>query len=195
MVAFYSWYCCLTTFYSRNLHEKLLVLIFRIKLWSLMKLIVCWFSSNEVYITVFTTDLISTLLSLSTVRLPFSTLTVSLEQVSGYLARFHSRLLPVHVIHLKRLITFISAIKPYASQWEEQAQQSAKLQQVLTAAELMHQLGRQVEGINFHDIVNYLQRSKVFFHFSVWKQWILLKLMNRLFRWLPITPSILRKIC
>jgi chromosome transmission fidelity protein 1 len=107
-------------------------------------------------------DLIPTLLSLSSVQVHYSAFTSSLEQISAYLSRYRTRLSPSHVLHLKRLTTFLSAIKEFGAKWQEQRQRSPENQQeVLTIVELIHHLGRHVEGINLLEIGNYLRSSKV----------------------------------
>lgn len=126
-------------------------------------------SSHIIYllqILMAVTDLISTLLSLSTVRLPFQTLSTSLDQVSIYLSKFRARLTAVHALHLKRLVTFLDALKRCATEWKEQRiekgpKNSPERALVLTVPDLVHKLGRRVEGVNLLEIELYLRSSKV----------------------------------
>ena len=118
------------------------------------------------------TDLVSTLLSLSTTQLPLKTLTTSLNQLSIYLNKFRNRLSTEHLLHLKRLIALLEALSKYADEWKavRTGDVPKKLGQdgkepgnveVLTSGELMTRLGRKVEGINLLEIEKYLRNSKV----------------------------------
>ena len=163
-VAYYSWWPSRIIFCSRRRHETLLASIWQTRLSSSMKPIV----SNWIYeacaIIHFSLDLISTILSLSTTRLPFHTLDTSLFQVSIYLSKFRTRLSANHVLHLKRLITFLEAFKRYSTDWLEAAKGKKQLDgrvEVMTVAELMQRLGRRAESINMLEIESYLRSSKV----------------------------------
>ena len=63
-------------------------------------------------------DLVSTLLSLSTVRLPIRTLTTSLHQLSIYLKKFRNRLSTKNSLHLRRLVSLLEALSKYAEEWK-----------------------------------------------------------------------------
>lgn len=65
------------------------------------------------------TDLISTLLSLSTTRLPLRTLSTARQQLSVYISRFRTRLSTNHALHLKRLIGLLDALQRYADEWRQ----------------------------------------------------------------------------
>jgi chromosome transmission fidelity protein 1 len=107
-------------------------------------------------------DLISTLLSLSAVRLPLQTLTTSLDQVSIYLSKFQTRLTPAHALHLKRLVTFLDALRTYAQEWNElRKKKGTERMQIFMVPDLVQRLGRRVEGVNFLEIELYLRTSKV----------------------------------
>ncbi|KAI0667105.1 DNA repair helicase [Trametes maxima] len=62
-------------------------------------------------------NLTSTLLSLSTARLPLRTLTNARHQLSIYLSRFRTRLATAHALHLKRLMNLLDALVLYAEYW------------------------------------------------------------------------------
>lgn len=110
-------------------------------------------------------DLIPTLLSLSSVHLPGTTLSISLQQLSIYYSRFRTRLSTAHGLHLKRLVAVLKELQSYGTQWmmERKAQPSGQQirQEVVTPGELFQRLGRKVEGINLLDINQYLRSSKV----------------------------------
>lgn len=108
-----------------------------------------------------TTDLIPTLLSLSTTKLPFSTLATSLQQVSIYVSKFRKRLSPVNGLHLKRLVTYLDALKKYALEWKEQCKDKPMKTEVMSVLDLSARLGRRVTGINLLEIEAYLKKSKV----------------------------------
>ncbi|KAJ6512039.1 helicase C-terminal domain-containing protein [Mycena vitilis] len=107
-------------------------------------------------------NLIPTLLSLSTARLPFSTLSTSYQQVCIYVAKFKLKLSPDNLLHLKRLVLFLDALQKYALEWKEKngkADQSKV--EVMTAAELLERLGRRLGTINLLEIEAYLKSSKI----------------------------------
>ncbi|GLB38502.1 putative DEXDc2 [Lyophyllum shimeji] len=114
-------------------------------------------------------NLIPTILSLSTTRLPSATLATSFMQVCTYVSKFKNRLGPANLLHLKRLVVFLDALKKYVLEWKES--RSAKTAQgkpaqtekveVLTATELLDRLGRKASGINLLEIERYLRTSKV----------------------------------
>lgn len=108
-------------------------------------------------------DLISTLLSLSTTRLPFSVLTASLQQVCSYVSKFRTRLSAANMLHLKRLVVFLDALKKCVVEWRETriGKFSGEKTEVMTVAELTEKLGKKVAGINFLEIGAYLKSSKV----------------------------------
>ena len=117
----------------------------------------------------------STLLSLSTTRLPLRTLSAARHQLSIYLARFRNRLSTVHALHLRRLANVLEALAKYAEEWRDggsqaQAQGDGNTKakgrtgtevEVMTSGELMARLGREVEGVNLLEIEKYLRESKV----------------------------------
>ena len=122
----------------------------------------------------------STLLSLSTTRLPLRTLSAARHQLSIYLARFRNRLSTVHALHLRRLANVLEALAKYAEEWRDgggqaqaqgdggtvKAEAKAKGRagpevEVMTSGELMARLGRKAEGVNLLEIEKYLRESKV----------------------------------
>jgi chromosome transmission fidelity protein 1 len=118
-------------------------------------------------------DLISALLSLSTVRLPYGTLAVALQQLATYISRFRTRLSGIHLVHLKRLLVFLDALKQYVLEWKESktvksggndnnsGQRKIDSTEVMTISEFMERLGRKAGGINLLEIEQYLKTSKV----------------------------------
>ncbi|KAH8103600.1 DNA repair helicase [Cristinia sonorae] len=129
--------------------------------------------TNQVVIIDEAHNLISTLLSLSTVHLALRTLATSLHQLSIYLSKFRNRLSTTNSLHLKRLIGLLEALSKYATDWGEQqknavrpsdgnpSQKSASETSVMTSAELMDRLGQKVQGINFLEVEAYLRKSKI----------------------------------
>lgn len=69
--------------------------------------------------TMYHTDLISTLLSLSTTRLPIRTLSTARQQLSVYVSRFRTRLSTDHALHLTRLMGLLDALERYADEWRK----------------------------------------------------------------------------
>jgi chromosome transmission fidelity protein 1 len=100
-------------------------------------------------------DLISSLLSLSTVTLPLGTLNLCLEQLSAYISRFKNRLTSKHVLHLKRLYRLLHTLKGLLSDWRQQDNI-----EVMTVDSLLSKLDGKLQEINFLEIQTYLRKSK-----------------------------------
>jgi len=108
------------------------------------------------------TDLIPTLLSLSTVRLTHHTLQQAFQQVCTYVSRFKLKLSPVNLLHLKRLVTFLDAINTYIGQWkDERSKDNSEKTEVMKVGDLIGRLGKKIAGINLMEIEAYLKKSKV----------------------------------
>ncbi|KAJ7857745.1 helicase C-terminal domain-containing protein [Mycena leptocephala] len=107
-------------------------------------------------------NLIPTLLSLSTARLPFSTLSISFQQVCIYVSKFRTKLSTSNMLHLKRLVMFLDALQKYALEWKEKnGKADASKVEVMTVADLLDRLGRKVAGVNLLEIEAYLKSSKI----------------------------------
>lgn len=118
-------------------------------------------------------DLISTLLSLSTITLNFRTLSTSLNQLNVYITKFRKRLSTEHLLHLKRLVGLLEALVKHAEEWKAKQNSEGTLGlnagsktknptvEVMTSGELLRRLGRNVEGVNVLEVEQYLHRSKV----------------------------------
>ncbi|KAJ7505517.1 helicase C-terminal domain-containing protein [Mycena galericulata] len=107
-------------------------------------------------------NLIPTLLSLSTVRLPYSTLSTSFQQVRTYVEKFRNKLSAGNMLHLKRLVTFLDALIKFVLDWKEQSGKADMSQgEVMTVANLLERLGRKVSGVNLLEIEAYLKSSKI----------------------------------
>ncbi|KAM6494135.1 Helicase C-terminal domain containing protein [Amanita muscaria] len=108
-------------------------------------------------------NLIPTLLSLSATRLSYATLTVSLQQLGTYISRFRTRLSGIHLVHLKRLLVFLDALKKYVLEWKESrtSGDNQNAMEVMTIPKFMDHLGRKASGINLLEIEKYLKTSKV----------------------------------
>jgi hypothetical protein len=66
------------------------------------------------------------------------------------------------MLHLKRLVMFMEALKQYALEWKEQTGKTDKSQvEVMTVADLLGRLGRKISGMNLLEIEGYLRSSKV----------------------------------
>ncbi|KAH9856751.1 DNA repair helicase [Lenzites betulinus] len=115
-------------------------------------------------------NLTSTLLSLSTTRLPLRTLTNARHQLAIYLSRFKNRLSTIHALHLKRLMNLLDALVQYAEEWRDAqlkpangggAKARVPEVEVMTSAELLQKLGRKTEGVNLLEVEKYLRESKI----------------------------------
>ncbi|KAH9049835.1 DNA repair helicase [Lactarius hengduanensis] len=112
--------------------------------------------TNQIVVVDEAHNLVSSLLSLSTVTLPLRTLELCLEQLTAYISRFKNRLTSKHVLHLKRLYRLLHTLKGLFS---NQQQQGAT--EVMTVDDLLSKLGGKIEEINFLEIQNYLRKSKL----------------------------------
>lgn len=72
------------------------------------------------------------------------------------------------MIHLKRLVVFLDALKKFIIQWREtkcgqlyKANGNTDRTDVLTIAELLDGMGRKASGINLLEVERYLKESKV----------------------------------
>ncbi|KAH9949242.1 DNA repair helicase [Amylocystis lapponica] len=102
-------------------------------------------------------NLVSTLLSLSTTRLPLRTLSAARTQLTLYTARFRTRLAAAHALHLTRLASLLDALVRYADAWKAAGARA----EVLTPGELLARLGRKTEGVNLLEVAAYLHSSKI----------------------------------
>ena len=112
-------------------------------------------------------DLIPTLLSLSTVKLSYSALALSLQQVCAYVQRFRNRLSSINMLHLKRLVVFLDALKKAVTEWKtgKLAAVGSKAPtdkaEVMTLVDFTAKLGKKASSINLLEIEGYLKKSKV----------------------------------
>jgi chromosome transmission fidelity protein 1 len=107
------------------------------------------------------------LLSLSTVRLSYSALALSLQQVCAYVQRFKNRLSSINVLHLKRLVVFLDALKKAVTEWKaerlsaEGTKAPIDKSEVMTLVDFTAKLGKKASSINLLEIEGYLKKSKV----------------------------------
>ena len=85
---------------------------------------------------------------------------MSLEQVCGYVSRFRARLSAINMLHLKRLVVFLDALKKYLEEWKKARANETHNAEVISVAQLMERMGKKVAGINLLEIESYLKRSK-----------------------------------
>ncbi|KAI0057841.1 DNA repair helicase [Artomyces pyxidatus] len=112
--------------------------------------------SNQIIVVDEAHNLLSTLLSLSTVTLPLRTLELCLAQLSAYMSRFKNRLSSKHSLHLNRLLRLLETLRSAMLDWRKQG-----LAEVTTVDDVLLKLGRKLEGINVLEIQSYLRRSKL----------------------------------
>jgi len=67
------------------------------------------------------------------------------------------------MLHLKRLVIFLDALKKYVVEWKDaKAKEKEKEKmEVMTVGQLIARLGKKVSGINLLEIESYLKKSKV----------------------------------
>lgn len=66
----------------------------------------------------------------------------------------------MNLIHLKRLVLILGALKKYVGEWKEEHVKAKEKIEIMTVAQLMEKLGRRVAGINFLEVETYLKQSK-----------------------------------
>lgn len=115
------------------------------------------------FLTVYRTpDLISTILSLSTVPVTYQNLKDSLDQISTYLSKFRLRLSSRHMLHLTRLYAFLKALMGFVFEWRSQQKLGSERHVVvMTVSEVMQALGQNIDAVNLLEIYEYLRTSKV----------------------------------
>ena len=67
------------------------------------------------------------------------------------------------MLHLKRLVIFLDALKKYVGEWKDARvrEKEKEMAEVMTVAQLTERMGKRVAGINLLEIEAYLRRSKV----------------------------------
>ncbi|PIL32767.1 hypothetical protein GSI_04884 [Ganoderma sinense ZZ0214-1] len=112
-------------------------------------------------------NLISTLLSLSTTRLPLRTLAAARHQLAIYLARFRTRLSTTHALHLRRLANVLDALAKFAEEWREaQARPNPGAEKRQGQGQGQGkgagvEVGEEGGGVNLLEIEKYLRESKI----------------------------------
>ncbi|EJT96518.1 hypothetical protein DACRYDRAFT_25669, partial [Dacryopinax primogenitus] len=104
-------------------------------------------------------NLIDTVLSIHSVTLSTTTLETCLGQLAIYVTKFRKRLASKHLIHLKRLVAFLSALENFCLDW--QSADATKNEEMLSIAGVAESLGQKVDGINLLEIEQYLKESKI----------------------------------
>ena len=64
------------------------------------------------------------------------------------------------MLHLKRLVVFLDALKKYLEEWKKARANETLNAEVISVAQLMDRMGKKVAGINLLEIESYLKRSK-----------------------------------
>jgi len=67
------------------------------------------------------------------------------------------------MLHLKRLVIFLDALKKYVVEWKDAKakEREKEKMEVMTVGQLIARLGKKVSGINLLEIESYLKKSKV----------------------------------
>ncbi|KZW01490.1 DNA repair helicase, partial [Exidia glandulosa HHB12029] len=103
-------------------------------------------------------NLIDTLLSIHSVSLSLHTLRESLAQLKVYHDRFKNRITGRHLLHLRRLINFLTALEKVL---DDAGKDKKSKETLMTVQELEGSLGRKAEGVNLLEIHTYLRTSKL----------------------------------
>lgn len=99
-------------------------------------------------------------------KLTYSALSLSLQQVCAYVQRFKNKLSSVNMLHLKRLVVFLDALGKAANEWKTAkmaagSKSPSEKAEVMTLADFTAKLGKKASSINLLEIEKYLKKSKV----------------------------------
>ena len=105
-------------------------------------------------------------MQLHAVDLSIGALQESFRLSNYYLDRFRNRLNAVHLLHLKRFVTFLKTLGQFADQYgrdetTSQPRNTPDVPDVLSVSTLMERLGPKVDGLNLLELKSYLKTSKV----------------------------------
>ncbi|EJD50674.1 DNA repair helicase [Auricularia subglabra TFB-10046 SS5] len=102
-------------------------------------------------------NLIDTMLSIHSVALNLKTLRESLSQLNIYHGKFKKRLAGRHLLHLRRLLNFLTALEAFCAEALKKKEES----RLWAVPDLEGALGKKAEGINLLEIHSYLRASKL----------------------------------
>jgi chromosome transmission fidelity protein 1 len=105
-------------------------------------------------------DLIDTLLSIHSISFPLQQIKTALLQLETYLARFRTRLKPVHALWVGQAVTLLRGLVRIATAWAEESSTRQK-EEMLDVNELMRRVGGSGDQINLVALVAYLKESKL----------------------------------
>lgn len=77
------------------------------------------------------------------------------------MSKFRNRLAPDNILHLKRLVAFLDALKKYLLTWKEGDARKTQKVEIMSVAELVGRLGTKAASINLLDVSKYMKKSKV----------------------------------
>ncbi|KAF9651319.1 DNA repair helicase [Thelephora ganbajun] len=121
--------------------------------------------TNQIIVIDEAHNLISTLLSLSSVVLDADMIRVSVSQLDAYLSKFRLRLSHDHLLCLQKLRVSLNAIQQFTVEWKKvvsgQGASNSRVTEVMSAREFVGGMGKNIEGINLLDIRSYLENSKI----------------------------------
>lgn len=105
-------------------------------------------------------DLIDTLLSIHSISFPLQQIKTALGQLETYLARFRSRLKPVHALWVGQAVSLLRGIVKTTIAWAEESTGRHR-EEMLDVNELMRRVGGSGDQINLVALVGYLKDSKL----------------------------------
>ncbi|KAF9778687.1 helicase C-terminal domain-containing protein [Thelephora terrestris] len=121
--------------------------------------------TNQIIVIDEAHNLVSTLLSLSSVVLGSSVIRVSISQLDAYLSKFRLRLSHDHLLYLEKLRVSLNAIRQFIVEWEKgtpgHGAPNLRPTEVMSTRAFVGKMGKNIEGINFLDIKSYLEDSKI----------------------------------
>jgi len=78
-----------------------------------------------------------------------------------YVQRFKNRLSGANMLHLKRLVVFLDALKKAVLVWKEGKIAKLEKAEVMTLVDFTDKLGKKAASINLLEVEAYLKKSKV----------------------------------
>lgn len=87
----------------------------------------------------------------------------AIDQLQMYINRFYKRLSAMHVLHLKRISLFLSAISQHVVALENTPVKTTRfdIEEIGTVSDFVDKLGTRVNGINLLELGEYLRSNKV----------------------------------
>ena len=65
------------------------------------------------------------------------------------------------MLHLKRLVAFLDALKKFVVSWKDDSKRKSQRTEIMSVADIVGRLGTKAASINLLEVTKYLKTSKV----------------------------------